>query len=209
MHEKVCPRFSLLVYHVCIVISLLHVLKLPPPVSVCWWLLCETTTQMFREMINRALDYKQNPSDFMDEVLQELEVQCLFFSFVCSFTCDLIFAHSAVCHAVRLSCRTLTWRRREMSQKGRRMDWKQKVLNSHEARDPPSWSSSGGWTETGAAVEKLKSDITCPRLSLMDAVSGQHCVTVTDASGLGFCFVPTSLYQVVRRSGWCPQYISR
>lgn len=83
MHEKVCPRFWLLVYHVCIVISLLHVLKLPPPVSVCWWLLCETTTQMFREMINRALDYKQNPSDFMDEVLQELEVQCLFFFLLC------------------------------------------------------------------------------------------------------------------------------
>lgn len=78
---------------------------------------------MFREMINRALDYKQNPSDFMDEVLQELEVQMSpFFSFVCSFTCDLIFADGAVCHAVRLSCRTLTWRRREMSQKGRRTD---------------------------------------------------------------------------------------
>lgn len=29
---------------------------------------------MFREMINRAVDYKQNPSDFMDEVLEELEV---------------------------------------------------------------------------------------------------------------------------------------
>lgn len=30
--------------------------------------------QMFREMIKRAVDYKQNPSDFMDEVMQELEV---------------------------------------------------------------------------------------------------------------------------------------
>lgn len=29
---------------------------------------------MFREMIKRAVDYKQNPSDFMDEVMQELEV---------------------------------------------------------------------------------------------------------------------------------------
>ncbi|KAF1386611.1 hypothetical protein PFLUV_G00096660 [Perca fluviatilis] len=29
--------------------------------------------KMFREMIKRALDYKQNPSDFMDEVMQELE----------------------------------------------------------------------------------------------------------------------------------------
>ncbi|KAG7276738.1 hypothetical protein CRUP_030355 [Coryphaenoides rupestris] len=29
--------------------------------------------KMFREMIKRAVDYKQNPSDFMDEVLQELE----------------------------------------------------------------------------------------------------------------------------------------
>lgn len=26
-------------------------------------------------MIKRAMDYKQNPSDFMDEVLQELEVR--------------------------------------------------------------------------------------------------------------------------------------
>lgn len=25
-------------------------------------------------MIKRAVDYKQNPSDFMDEVMQELEV---------------------------------------------------------------------------------------------------------------------------------------
>lgn len=32
------------------------------------------SSQMFREMIARAVDYKQNPSDFMDEVLQELEV---------------------------------------------------------------------------------------------------------------------------------------
>lgn len=31
--------------------------------------------QMFREMIKRAVDYKQNPSDFMDEVMQELEVR--------------------------------------------------------------------------------------------------------------------------------------
>ncbi|KAF3854717.1 hypothetical protein F7725_022772 [Dissostichus mawsoni] len=30
-------------------------------------------TNMFREMITRAVEYKQNPSDFMDEVLQELE----------------------------------------------------------------------------------------------------------------------------------------
>lgn len=30
---------------------------------------------MFREVIKRAVDYKQNPSDFMDEVLQELEVE--------------------------------------------------------------------------------------------------------------------------------------
>lgn len=30
---------------------------------------------MFREMIKRAVDYKENPSDFMDEVLQELEVE--------------------------------------------------------------------------------------------------------------------------------------
>lgn len=30
--------------------------------------------QLFREMIRRAVDYKQNPSDFMDEVMQELEV---------------------------------------------------------------------------------------------------------------------------------------
>lgn len=30
--------------------------------------------QMFRDMIKRAVDYKQNPSDFMDEVMQELEV---------------------------------------------------------------------------------------------------------------------------------------
>ncbi|XP_071370139.1 RAB, member of RAS oncogene family-like 2 isoform X1 [Centroberyx affinis] len=29
--------------------------------------------KMFREMIKRAVDYKQNPSDFMDEVMQELE----------------------------------------------------------------------------------------------------------------------------------------
>ncbi|XP_054891586.1 RAB, member of RAS oncogene family-like 2 [Poeciliopsis prolifica] len=29
--------------------------------------------KMFREMINRAVDYKKNPSDFMDEVLEELE----------------------------------------------------------------------------------------------------------------------------------------
>uniref|UniRef100_A0A3Q3IT51 RAB, member of RAS oncogene family-like 2 n=1 Tax=Monopterus albus TaxID=43700 RepID=A0A3Q3IT51_MONAL len=29
--------------------------------------------KMFRETIKRAVDYKQNPSDFMDEVLQELE----------------------------------------------------------------------------------------------------------------------------------------
>ncbi|XP_026167233.1 RAB, member of RAS oncogene family-like 2 isoform X1 [Mastacembelus armatus] len=29
--------------------------------------------KMFRDMIKRAVDYKQNPSDFMDEVLQELE----------------------------------------------------------------------------------------------------------------------------------------
>uniref|UniRef100_A0A3Q3WG90 Uncharacterized protein n=1 Tax=Mola mola TaxID=94237 RepID=A0A3Q3WG90_MOLML len=29
--------------------------------------------KMFREMIQRAVDYKQNPSDFMDEVMQELE----------------------------------------------------------------------------------------------------------------------------------------
>ncbi|KAI4825473.1 hypothetical protein KUCAC02_021153 [Chaenocephalus aceratus] len=29
--------------------------------------------KMFREMITRAVEYKQNPSDFMDEVLQELE----------------------------------------------------------------------------------------------------------------------------------------
>lgn len=30
--------------------------------------------QMFRDMIKSAVDYKQNPSDFMDEVMQELEV---------------------------------------------------------------------------------------------------------------------------------------
>uniref|UniRef100_A0A3P9JE37 RAB, member of RAS oncogene family-like 2 n=1 Tax=Oryzias latipes TaxID=8090 RepID=A0A3P9JE37_ORYLA len=35
--------------------------------------------KMFREMINRALEYKQNPSDFMDEVMQELEVRCSIF----------------------------------------------------------------------------------------------------------------------------------
>lgn len=29
---------------------------------------------MFRDMIKMAVDYKQNPSDFMDEVMQELEV---------------------------------------------------------------------------------------------------------------------------------------
>uniref|UniRef100_A0A672GLC2 RAB, member of RAS oncogene family-like 2 n=1 Tax=Salarias fasciatus TaxID=181472 RepID=A0A672GLC2_SALFA len=29
--------------------------------------------KMFRETIKRAVDYKQNPSDFMDEVMQELE----------------------------------------------------------------------------------------------------------------------------------------
>ncbi|KAM3870601.1 RAB, member of RAS oncogene family-like 2 [Diretmus argenteus] len=29
--------------------------------------------KMFRDMIKRAVDYKQNPSDFMDEVMQELE----------------------------------------------------------------------------------------------------------------------------------------
>ncbi|XP_077425505.1 RAB, member of RAS oncogene family-like 2 [Vanacampus margaritifer] len=29
--------------------------------------------KMFREMIKRAVEYKQNPSDFMDEVMQELE----------------------------------------------------------------------------------------------------------------------------------------
>uniref|UniRef100_I3KC92 RAB, member of RAS oncogene family-like 2 n=1 Tax=Oreochromis niloticus TaxID=8128 RepID=I3KC92_ORENI len=30
--------------------------------------------KMFRDMIKRAVEYKQNPSDFMDEVMQELEV---------------------------------------------------------------------------------------------------------------------------------------
>uniref|UniRef100_A0A3Q4FYG3 RAB, member of RAS oncogene family-like 2 n=2 Tax=Pseudocrenilabrinae TaxID=318546 RepID=A0A3Q4FYG3_NEOBR len=29
--------------------------------------------KMFRDMIKRAVEYKQNPSDFMDEVMQELE----------------------------------------------------------------------------------------------------------------------------------------
>ncbi|XP_061629044.1 RAB, member of RAS oncogene family-like 2 isoform X2 [Phyllopteryx taeniolatus] len=29
--------------------------------------------KMFREMIKRAVEYKQNPGDFMDEVMQELE----------------------------------------------------------------------------------------------------------------------------------------
>ncbi|XP_057691973.1 RAB, member of RAS oncogene family-like 2 [Corythoichthys intestinalis] len=29
--------------------------------------------KMFREMIKRAVEYKQNPNDFMDEVMQELE----------------------------------------------------------------------------------------------------------------------------------------
>lgn len=32
---------------------------------------------MFRETIKRAVDYKQNPSDFMDEVMHELEVHFL------------------------------------------------------------------------------------------------------------------------------------
>lgn len=41
---------------------------------------------MFREMINRALEYKQNPSDFMDEVMQELEVRCSIFRFLFSIT---------------------------------------------------------------------------------------------------------------------------
>uniref|UniRef100_A0A3P9JYQ4 RAB, member of RAS oncogene family-like 2 n=1 Tax=Oryzias latipes TaxID=8090 RepID=A0A3P9JYQ4_ORYLA len=42
--------------------------------------------KMFREMINRALEYKQNPSDFMDEVMQELEVRCSIFRFLFSIT---------------------------------------------------------------------------------------------------------------------------
>lgn len=50
---------------------------------------------MFREMIKRALDYKQNPSDFMDEVMQELEVPSPFLptssvrQSSCSLTGDL------------------------------------------------------------------------------------------------------------------------
>lgn len=51
--------------------KLSRTLKLPPCVDSSVWKLSQ---QMFREMIKRAVDYKQNPSDFMDEVMQELEV---------------------------------------------------------------------------------------------------------------------------------------
>lgn len=37
---------------------------------------------MFREMIKRAVEYKQNPSDFMDEVMEELEVKFSIFRFL-------------------------------------------------------------------------------------------------------------------------------
>lgn len=38
--------------------------------------------QLFREAINMAHSYKANPTDFMDEVLQELEVCSHFSSFL-------------------------------------------------------------------------------------------------------------------------------
>ncbi|KAG7217431.1 hypothetical protein INR49_021598 [Caranx melampygus] len=57
---------------------------------------------MFREMIKRAVDYKQNPSDFMDEVMQELEPSNIFQPVVCSFNVHAMSnsRHSQFCKVI-------------------------------------------------------------------------------------------------------------
>lgn len=62
--------------------------------------------QMFREMIKRAVEYKQNPSDFMDEVMQELEVS---WPTTTPFFC--VVKNTASCPVILYISSTIIWQK--------------------------------------------------------------------------------------------------